>query len=306
MGARDDNSGREPIAAAMRSKLLETPVGPGLHVVSTPIGNLADISLRALATLGAADLILCEDTRVTAKLKSAFSIGAPLSAYHDHNAAKVLPGIIKTLEEGKIVALVSDAGTPTISDPGYRLINAAREADISVTAVPGASAVLTALAASGLPTDRFFFAGFPPQKEAARRKALSSLAEIPATLVFYESPNRLAASLAAMAEILGPRRAVIARELTKRHEEIRRGDLAALAAETAEAPPPKGEIVILTGPPEAPDAPGPAETDALLRAALETRTVRDAAAEIAAQTGLKRRDLYNRALALKDGDGGNG
>lgn len=286
------------IAAAVASKLKTTPVGPGLHLVATPIGNLADLTIRALATLARADVIACEDTRVTGKLKAAFGIETALTPYHDHNADRAGPVLIERLKRGEIVALVSDAGTPLVSDPGFRLVQAAIEAGIAVIPVPGPSAVLAALAAAGLPTDRFLFAGFLPPREKARRDALAALAAIDATLVIYESPNRLAASLADMAACLGTRDAVVARELTKLHEEFRRGSLPMLAASAGDMTA-RGEIAVVIAPPSAAAPPGAADVEALLREALSRLGVRDAAAEIAAATGLPRRALYNRALALK-------
>ena len=300
-------SGGETIVEAIRSKLKTVAVEPGLHLVATPIGNLADITLRALATLARADAIACEDTRVTGKLRSAFGLTAKLIPYHDHNAARAGPEIIGRLKDGQIVALVSDAGTPLISDPGYRLVGAAIAAGIDVVSVPGPSAALAALVASGLPTDRFLFAGFLPARRAARRAALAELAFVPATLIFYESPNRLAASLADLAEMLGGRPAAVARELTKLHEEVRRAPLPMLAAAYGAEATPKGEIVIVVGPPAAAPEAGDDAVDRLLRAALKKTGVRDAAAGVAAATGRARRDVYARALALKaeaaDGDG---
>lgn len=283
------------------------PLAPGLHVVATPIGNLGDATLRALATLAACDLILCEDTRVTRVFLNRYAIARPLMTYHEHNAAQQRPRILDALAEGKAVALVSDAGTPLVSDPGFRLVGEAIAAGHAVTPVPGASALLAALVASGLPSDAFFFAGFLPQKQMARRKRLAALSAVPGSLIVYESPRRLAEALADMAETLGgDRPAAIARELTKIYETVRRGTLAGLAVELAGEDAPKGEIVVVIGPPieAAPDA---ADIDELLVGLLKTGSVRSAADEAAALTGLPRRDLYQRALALKDrGDGGDG
>jgi len=280
---------------------LPSRLGEGLAIVSTPIGNLGDLSARAAETLAGADLIACEDTRVTAKLLAARGIRTPMLAYHDHNAARVRPGLIEKLKEGAKVALVSDAGTPLVSDPGFKLVEAALAEGIAVTAVPGPSAILAALVLSGLPSDRFFFAGFLPAKATARRTEIRALAEIPGTLVFYESAGRLAKTLADLLSVLGPRPAAVARELTKRFEEIRRGRLDALAAAYAEGPPPKGEIVVLVGPPEAAAdrAASEADLDRALAKALAGRSVREAAALVAAETGLPRRSVYARALALK-------
>lgn len=272
----------------------------GLYVVATPIGNLEDITLRALRILKGAALIACEDTRVTAKLLRHYGIATPLLSCHDHNEASRTPEILKRLETGAAVALVSDAGTPLVSDPGYRLVRACRAAGHPVTAVPGACACVAALSVAGLPTDRFFFAGFLPPRSAARRTALAPLAGIEATLAFHEAPSRLAASLADMAAVLGAEReAAVAREITKLFEETRRGPLAGLAAHYASAGPPKGEIVVLVGPPVA-VAEEASDVDALLRAALRQLSLRDAVAEVANATGLPRGEVYRRALAAKE------
>ena len=276
----------------------ERPVAPGLYLVATPIGNLRDITLRALDTLRAADTIACEDTRVTRKLLTAHGIAGRLTAYHDHNAAAAGPALIERVEAGAVVALVSDAGTPLISDPGFRLVGEANARGVPVTVLPGASAPLAALVLSGLPADRFHFAGFPPPRQAARRRFLRSLADIDATLVLLESPRRLAASLADMNEVLGPRPAAVARELTKLHEEVVRDDLRSLAARYAAGSPPRGEIVVVIGPPAAPGAADETEIDARLGEALATMSVRDAAALVAEATDAPRRTVYRRALAL--------
>lgn len=276
---------------------------PGLYIVATPIGNARDITLRALDLLAVADVIACEDTRVTKKLLLMHGIACPTVAYHDHNAARMRPQLIERLKKGEIVALVSDAGTPLISDPGYKLVTAVREADIAVTALPGASAPMAALASAGLPTDRFLFAGFLPSKTVARRKALVELAGISATLVFFEGAPRLAASLGDMAAELGSRQAAVMRELTKKFEEARHGTLEELAAHYGDAGRPKGEIVILVAPADDQVVPlEQDEIDALLVAELGRGRVKDAAKIIAEQTGLPRRDLYNRAIVLRDGD----
>jgi 16S rRNA (cytidine1402-2'-O)-methyltransferase len=276
---------------------------PGLYVVATPIGNLADITLRALGVLAAADLIACEDTRVTSGLLRHYGIATRLVAYHDHNAAQQRPRLLAALAEDKAVALVSDAGTPLVSDPGYRLVAEAREAGHRVIPIPGASAVLTALVASGLPTDTFLFAGFLPVKSGPRAERLAALASVPATLIFFESSQRLAATLAAMAEAFGAnRRATVGRELTKLFETVVSGTLADVAQEFGGAPP-KGEIVIVVAPPVAQAATAD-EADRVLRALLADLPVAAAAAEAAAVTGLPRRELYRRALGLKGkGDG---
>ena len=282
----------KPNDEAGRSKLPA-----GLYLVATPIGNAADITLRALDILRRADVIACEDTRLTGKLLARHGIAAKLTPYHDHNAERARPAILARLAQGQAVALVSDAGSPLISDPGFKLVRTVTDAGYMVTAVPGASAVVTALQLSGLPTDRFLFAGFLPARRAARKKALTELASVPASLVFFESANRLAESLADMAETLGDRPAAVARELTKLFEEVRRGALAELAAHYRDAGPPKGEIVIVVGGPQE-TAPTEQDLDARLLETLENSSVRDAAAQIAAETGIPKRDVYARALAL--------
>ena len=278
----------------------------GLHLVATPIGNLRDISLRALETLAAADVIACEDTRVTRHLLDHYGIATTLTPYHEHNAAAARPKLLERLGAGEAVALVSDAGTPLISDPGYKLVRAAQEAGHTVSAVPGASAALAALTVAGLPTDRFFFEGFLPAKDGPRQKRIAELARIPATLILYESGPRLSRSLAALADGLGGRQAAICRELTKLHEEVRRGDLAALARAYADGAETRGEIVIVVEPPDADGAqPSEGEVDALLRRALQRASVKDAVSEVAAATGRPRREVYQRALALSE-DSGDG
>jgi len=275
---------------------------PGLYVVATPIGNLSDVTLRALSVLASADLVLCEDTRVTRRLLDHYGLKPSLLAYHEHNAAAVRPRVLARLETGAAVALVSDAGTPLISDPGYKLVEAAIAAGHRVFPIPGASALLAALVAAGLPTDRFLFDGFLPAKAGQRKTRVAELATIPATLILYESGPRLAASLADLATALGERPAAVCRELTKTFEEVRRGTLDALAAHYGEAGPPKGEIVIVIGPPggEAPTV--SADTlDAKLNAALTRLSLKDAVEAVTSETGLKRRDVYQRALALSSG-----
>jgi 16S rRNA (cytidine1402-2'-O)-methyltransferase len=275
-------------------------LAPGLHIVATPIGNLGDITLRALATLAGADLIACEDTRVTHKLLDRYGIVRPLMPYHEHNAAKARPMLLRRLADGAAIALVSDAGTPLISDPGYKLVRAAQDAGHTVTALPGASAVMAALAVAGLPTDQFLFVGFLPPKEAARRARIAELARIPATLIVFESGPRLAATLADLAAGLGEQReAALCRELTKLHEEIRRGELATLAESYAHDAP-RGEIVLVVAPPQAIEPTGAAETETMLRQALQRVSLKDAVAEVADATGLPRREVYQRALALAE------
>lgn len=275
---------------------------PGLHVVATPIGNRGDITLRALDTLAAADLIVCEDSRVSGPLLSYYGIARPLLAYHDHNGARMRPRILAALTQGQIVALISDAGTPLLADPGYKLVVAAWAAGVSVFTIPGPSAVVAALSIAGQPTDQFFFAGFLPPRSPARRRALEPLAAIPATLVFLEAPQRLAASLADMAAVLGPRPAAVARELTKLHEEVVRAPLDALAQRYASSPP-KGEIVVVVGPPvaAAPAVGGPDIDQAIARALDEDLSLKDAVSRVARELGLARRAVYARALALKQG-----
>jgi 16S rRNA (cytidine1402-2'-O)-methyltransferase len=276
------------------------PLAPGLHIVATPIGNLRDITLRALDVLRDADLVACEDTRVFAKLASHFGISVPTVAYSDATQDLAEPRIVRALAAGKRVALVSDAGMPLISDPGYRLVQAALAGGHAVTSAPGPSAVPMALALSGLPTDRFYFGGFLPAREGDRRRAIGAAAAMPATLVFFEAPHRLGVSLVDLADLLGDRPAAVARELTKLFEEVRRASLPELAAHYAAHPDVKGEIVIVIGPPGEAAAPAAAVLDEALRAATDGgASVKDAAAEVAARFGLKRRDVYARALELK-------
>jgi len=291
----------------MAGRDVEVPaLAAGLHIVATPIGNLGDITLRALEALAGADVIACEDTRVTRKLLDRYGIATPLTPYHDHNAAEARPKILARLGRGDAVALVSDAGTPLVSDPGFKLVRAVREAGHAVTALPGASATLAALSIAGLPTDRFFFEGFLPPKEAARRTRIGELKRIPATLVLFETGPRLAATLADLADGLGAREAAICRELTKLHEEVRRGDLAELAQHYADADDPRGEIVIVIAPPAEEMAQASEnEVDEMLRQAFVRVSVKDAVSEVAGATGISRRDIYQRALALaKDEDDG--
>lgn len=273
----------------------------GLYVVSTPIGNLRDITLRAIDTLRSADEILAEDTRVARRLLDAHDIRTKTSPYHDHNGARRRPEILARLEAGETIALISDAGTPLVSDPGWKLAHDALQAGHQVFPIPGASALLAGLVASGLPSDRFMFCGFLPAKTTARQKEAASLATVPATLVFYESGPRLAASLTDLAETLGgSRQAAVARELTKLFEEIKRGTLAELAAHYTEHGHPKGEIVLLVGPP-APVELTDGMIDAALITALETAPLKQASADVAAKLGIAKRDVYQRGLALKNG-----
>ncbi len=290
-----DESGRDRIGARGASPPLET----GLYVVATPIGNLRDITLRALDILAAADRVYAEDTRVARKLMDAYGLKPRLAAYHDHSDEAVREQILTALAAGERVALISDAGTPLVSDPGFKLVRAVVEAGHRVFAAPGASALLAGLVVSGLPSDRFLFAGFLPAKQGARREKLAELADVDATLVFYESGPRLAESLADIAAALGgDRQAVVARELTKLFEETRRDTLATLAAHYAEKGAPKGEIVILIGPPLPKGEVSEAALDAFLLAALP-RGVKEAAAEAARDLGVSRKRAYQRALDLK-------
>ena len=270
-------------------------LAPGLHLVATPIGNLGDVTLRALWVLRNADRILCEDTRVTGRLLARFGIVTPLSPYHDHNADRVRPGVLDALRRHERVALVSDAGTPLVSDPGFKLVRDALAENLPVTAAPGPSAAVTALILSGLPPEIFLFAGFLPPRSAARRRALAQWRDLAATLLFFEGQSRLAASLTDMSEMLGDRDAAVAREMTKRHEELRRGRLSELAQHYEAAGPPRGEVVIVIGPPEA-QALRETDVDARLDELLETHSLRDAVARLAAETGVARRTLYDRAL----------
>ena len=298
--ASDGATGREANAAGPARKAPGGSAGrlpAGLYLVATPIGNARDITLRALDILAAADLVACEDTRVTRRLLQIHGLKARLAAYHDHNAERVRPKLLAAIRSGKAVALASDAGMPLVSDPGFGLVCAARAAGLAVTSAPGANAALTALQLSGLAPDRFAFLGFLPPKQSARRRALQPWAGTPATLLAYEAGPRLADCLADMAAVLGAREASVARELTKRYEEIVGGGLGELAARYAEAGPPRGELVIVVGPPaEA----APAEvSDALLAERIAALGLSRAAGELAAVSGRSRRDLYRRGLELR-------
>lgn len=287
-----------------QTEIAARPLSPALYLVATPIGNLADITLRALETLAAADLVACEDTRVSRVLLERYGIRRRTTAYHEHNAAEAGPKLIAMLEGGQSVALISDAGTPLVSDPGYRLVGEAIERGIRVVPIPGPSAPLAALTASGLPSDTFLFAGFLPSKAGQRQTRLEELLAVPATLIFFESPRRLAETLGAMAEVLGSDRlAAIGRELTKTFEEMRPGTLGALAAHYSEADTPKGEIVICVGPPLQ-RTEGPADVDRLLLSLSAEMPASKAAAEAAKMTGGQKQVLYRRLLELKDAGGG--
>jgi 16S rRNA (cytidine1402-2'-O)-methyltransferase len=278
--------------------LDDAPLAGGLYVVATPIGNLRDITLRALDVLAKADLVLAEDTRVTGKLLNAYGLSAKLERHDEHAAERARPKALAVLADGGRVALVSDAGTPLISDPGYRLVREAAAAGHAVHPIPGASALLAGLSAAGLPTDRFLFVGFPPPKSAARRTFLAEFAGVRATLAFFEGGSRMAECLADMAEVLGAaREAVVCRELTKLYETFYRGPLGDLAADP-KLDAPKGEIVILVGPGRETEA-SAADADAALIEALSRLKPADAAGEVAKALGLPRRDLYRAALELK-------
>ena len=269
-----------------------------LYIIATPIGNASDISLRALDILKQVDVLACEDTRVTSKLLARHAISVPLMTYHEHNGERIRPVIIKRLKKGETVALVSDAGTPLISDPGYKLVRACAEAGLNITTLPGASAVMASLVLSGLPTDRFMFVGFLPSKRGQQRSELEDLNAIPATLVFMESPRRLAATLANMRDILGNREAAVSREITKLYEETRRGSLSALAETYAREGPPKGEAMIVVAPPDKAASTDEATLDDLLRDALTQSSLRDAVKEITQTTQLPRHKVYQRALEI--------
>jgi 16S rRNA (cytidine1402-2'-O)-methyltransferase len=299
-GSKGGSKRRAPNAAASDTAATEATGAARrglLALVATPIGNLGDISERALETLRSADVIACEDTRVTGNLLAKFGIRRPVLPYHDHNAEKMRPQLLERLARGETVALVSDAGTPLISDPGYKLVREAHDAGLAVTAIPGASAPITALVLSGLPSDRFLFAGFLAPKSGARRATLAALRNVPATLLFFETGPRLAESLADCHQVLGDRPAAVARELTKLHEEVRRGRLAELSRHYHESGAPKGEIVLVIGPPDA-AAEAPMDVDAALASALTRMGVKEAATAVAAASGLPRREIYARALAL--------
>lgn len=303
--AKQDGMNGPRIFVVGQTEIAARPLPAALYLVATPIGNLGDITIRALETLAAADIVACEDTRVTRVLLDRYGIRQKTVAYHEHNANEAGPRLIAAIEAGQSVALVSDAGTPLVSDPGYRLVGEAVERGQKVVPIPGPSSVLAALSAAGLPTDAFMFAGFLPVKDGQRRTRLEALRAVPATLVFFESPRRLGDTLDAMRDVFGAdRAAVVARELTKTFEEFRRAPLAELAAHYAEAGAPKGEVVICVGQPD--EAPAAAEdVDRLLLSLASEMSASKAAAEAARMTGGAKPDLYRRLLELRDAaDGG--
>ena len=295
----------KPLDAAGKSPTSLTPdrgdLAAGLYILATPIGNARDITLRALEALKGCDVIAAEDTRVTSKLLSIHGISKPLIAYNDHNGQQMRPKILARLAQGEVVVLVSDAGTPLVSDPGYKLVREVITAGANIVVLPGPSAVLAGLSLSGLPSARFLFAGFLPSRAGERKSALEELKSVDATLIFFESAQRLAESLAAMAEVLGDRPCAMARELTKLHEEVRRGSLTELAAHYEKAGAPRGEVTLLVAPP-LDAAPDTARIDAALKAALPFMPVKAAADMIAGLTDAPRKQIYARALELKDGD----
>lgn len=295
---RDDSLAAVAMAASREvTRQLGGALAPGLYLVSTPIGNLGDITLRALAVLARADVIYCEDTRHSRTLVQHYGIRVPLKSYHDHNAAAQRPQIMDELASGARVALISDAGTPLVSDPGYKLVREALDRGHAVVSLPGASAVLCALAGAGLPTDVFLFAGFLPPKSAARQARLVQLKRIDATLVFYEAPSRVAETLADLESVMGARPAAVARELTKLHEEFDRGSLAELADRFSRQSA-RGEFVILVGQPEQPE-PSDAAIEAALANALQDMRLKDAAKAVADALGVARNRAYDLGLKLK-------
>ena len=301
INSTEGEGSREPAARSFSvgGHVLTAPKAvPGLHLVATPIGNLGDITLRALETLAGVDIIACEDTRITRRLTERYAITALLKPYHEHNAALARPKILEKLAQGASIALVSDAGTPLISDPGFKLVREVCAAGHQVIALPGPSSVLSALAVAALPTDRFFFEGFLPPKQTARRARLAELARIDATLVMFESGNRVQDTLADLAGIMGGRDAAICREMTKLHEEIRRASLSELA-DAADRLETRGEFVLVIGPPAAGAQVMAGEVlDDLLRSSLARDSVKDAVAHAVELSGRPRREIYARALEL--------
>ncbi len=297
----DPEEAAAPIGAALAGQAareMAEPLAGGLYVVATPIGNLGDMTVRGVTTLARADAILCEDTRVSRTLLERYAIERPLRAFHEHNEDAEQARVLAEIAEGRAIALISDAGTPLLSDPGYKLVRAAIAAGHPVTALPGASAILTGLALSGLPTDGFFFGGFLPNKQAARRTRLEALAAVPGSLVLFEASSRIADTLADVAAVLGDREVVVARELTKRFEEVRRGLAPVLAAELAAAAV-KGEIVLVIAPAPPRDVTD-AEIEQALRTVLATSSLRDAVRLVTDDLGAPRSRVYQIGLRLKD------
>ena len=273
--------------------------GPGLFIVPTPIGNLRDITLRALDVLGGVNLIACEDTRITSRLLNAYEIKTPMAAYHEHNAQQIKPRLLKQIKNGKSIALVSDAGTPLVSDPGFKLVRSVIDSGFPLTVLPGPSAPITGIVAAGLPTDRFLFAGFPPPRQKARQTFFQEFIACPTSLIFFESAKRLARSLRDMETVFGDREAAIARELTKKFEEIQRGTLATLVEFYGARPTPKGEIVVIIDPPSQKVPPSRELIDAEITSALAELGVKSAAEYVSGALGLPRREIYQRALKLR-------
>jgi len=295
----------DPATAAKQPRLIlpTQPVAKGLHLVATPIGRLSDITLQALHVLAAADIVLCEDTRVSRKLMDYYGLDKTLWAYHDHNAAEQRPKIIERLKAGHIIALISDAGTPLVSDPGYKLVNDVVAEDLPVTTAPGPSAVLTALQLSGLPTDRFVFLGFLPPRSAGRKRALQDWRDSTATIVVFETAKRMIASLKDAVTVFGEREAALTRELTKRHEQAVRGTLPEILEQAESgAITLKGECVLVIGPSDGLPDTAAVDVDALLREAMSRHTVKDAVRLVSGAHGLDKRDVYARALALRDAE----
>jgi 16S rRNA (cytidine1402-2'-O)-methyltransferase len=294
---------RDRLAAAVErdvARLIGESLAPGLYLVATPIGNLGDITLRALTVLARADIIYCEDMRHSAKLLQHFSIHATTRPLHDHNEDSERTRVLRDLEAGKRIVLISDAGTPLISDPGFKLVRDAAAAGYLVVCIPGPSSVIAAMASSGLPTDAFFFAGFLPPKQAARRSRLSELKSVPGSLIFFEAPQRTGDSLADMADVLGARDAVMARELTKMHEELARGTLAALATDVKTRDDLKGEVVLVVGPATAVEATD-ADINARLDVALQSMSLKDAAKAVSDALGVAKTRVYDLGLKIKNG-----
>lgn len=284
-------------------KIRKNNFESGLYVTATPIGNLGDVTLRAIDLLKAADFIACEDKRVSGKLLSYYDINTPMISYHDHNAKEVMPRILNELGSGKIIALISDAGTPMISDPGYRLVNECRKEGVMVTSLPGASALLCALTNAGMPTNNFLFCGFLPPKMQARQKEINRFSNVPTTIVYYESPRRLLACLKDIFAVLGNRQVAVCREMTKLYEEVIKDDVEALIEHYENIPTPKGEVVLIVAPPQEEEG-MIGDLDAALNDALKQLSVKEAVAAVTYMTGKKRKEVYKRALELSQNDDG--